>query len=294
MAWASSVFVIAGRPDCAWGDRVATAIHRLDALASGYADAATVAVVLSTESGTTGPATVGLAPTDASFAQIVTALRSGMPLVPVLIGRTYVRAESLPEAIRDLAFRQGLELPDEAALPVVAARLVATARTAELFDSPASATTPAEPAGVFISYRRDDSALRAEKLALKLALQLRPEDVFFDVGNLVPGIDFRDRIRDAIERASFFVLIIGRGFLERDAQGLRRIDRSNDVVRFEIRTALDRKAAAIRPFFERTEATVDAPLSGARGRWLTTHVVLVGGADMPSAEQLPEGHRGPG
>ena len=83
-------------------------------------------------------------------------------------------------------------------------------------------------------------------------LALGPENVYFDVGDVVPGVDFRHRIRDAIERSSLFVLVIGPGFLERDEQGQRRIDRSNDVVRFEIRSALDRS----------TVRAADSPVAG--------------------------------
>ena len=91
----ASVLVIAGRPDCEWTDRVAAAICRLDAFASRLEDAAVVAVVLTTESGGTGPATVARA-TDGGLDQIVRALESGLPVVPVLVGRAFMSADSLP------------------------------------------------------------------------------------------------------------------------------------------------------------------------------------------------------
>ncbi len=287
----SSVLVIAGRPNCEWTDRIAAAIRRLDAAASRLEDAAAVAVILTTETGTTGPATVSES-TDGELEEITGALHSGLPVVPVLAGRAFMRAESLPVAVRDLAFRKGLELPTEAEVHPVAARLVATALTAggpdprlwaihpdqSLATLRTSASETGESASVFISYRRDDSELWTEMLARELAIRLGPERVYFDVGDVAPGVDFRHRIRDAIQRSSLFVLVIGPGFLERDGRGERRIDRAHDVVRFEIRSALERSAIP----------DVGIPGAGSSSGYLAKRIVRVGGAVLPNAQQLPE------
>ncbi len=83
-----------------------------------------------------------------------------------------------------------------------------------------------------------------------------------DVNAIQPGRDFRKAIDDSIHECSVLLAIVGRDWLEsKDASGSRRLDDETDFVRLEIASALRR----------------DIPVVP----------VLVRGAKMPRAEQLP-------
>lgn len=83
-----------------------------------------------------------------------------------------------------------------------------------------------------------------------------------DVNAIQPGRDFRKAIDESIHKCSVLLAILGQGWLEsRDGAGVRRLDDDNDFVRLEIASALQR----------------DIPVVP----------VLVRGARMPRAEQLP-------
>jgi hypothetical protein len=86
--------------------------------------------------------------------------------------------------------------------------------------------------------------------------------VFMDVNAIQPGRDFRKAIDDSIRECSVLLAIVGREWLEsKDALGRRRLDDETDFVRLEIASAL--------------------------GRDIPVVPVLVRGAKMPRAEQLP-------
>ena len=84
-----------------------------------------------------------------------------------------------------------------------------------------------------------------------------------DVAALQPGRDFRKAIDASLASCSLLLAIIGPDWLNlREAQGARRLDDPADFVRIELASALQR----------------DIPVVP----------VLVRGAKMPQAEQLPE------
>ena len=84
-----------------------------------------------------------------------------------------------------------------------------------------------------------------------------------DVNAIQPGRDFRKAIDESIHKCSVLLAIVGQGWLEsRDGSGHRRLEDENDFVRLEIASALQR----------------DIPVVP----------VLVRGARMPRAEQLPD------
>ena len=119
------------------------------------------------------------------------------------------------------------------------------------------------PFGVFVSYRRDDSAGHTGRLFDKLARRFGPRRVFMDLNAIQPGMDFRNAIDRALESSSVVLAIIGRNWLEAsDADGARRLDSPTDLVRLEIASAL-RQGMDVIP-------------------------VLVQRASMPPAERLPE------
>ncbi len=99
---------------------------------------------------------------------------------------------------------------------------------------------------IFISYRREDSAGHAGRIYDKLVQEFGEAQVFYD-WNAVPGAtDFRKEIRDALRRANVVLAIIGPHWLSaHDEKGNQRLFNDKDLVRREIRTALDGGATVI-------------------------------------------------
>jgi TIR domain len=116
---------------------------------------------------------------------------------------------------------------------------------------------------IFISYRRDDSEGEAGRLSDDLAENFNEDSVFMDVDAIQPGRDFRKAIDESIHKCSVLLAIIGQSWLEsKSALGQKRLEDESDFVRIEIASALQR----------------DIPVVP----------VLVRGAKMPRAEQLPQ------
>jgi len=115
----------------------------------------------------------------------------------------------------------------------------------------------------FISYRRDDSGGHAGRLYDRLTAHFGSESVFMDIDTIAPGTDFGSVIKDTIAQCEILLVLIGKTWLSiTDAIGQRRLDNREDFVRLEVQTGLESNIAVI-------------PL-------------LVGGATMPSAEDLPD------
>ncbi|WP_430407648.1 toll/interleukin-1 receptor domain-containing protein [Hydrogenophaga sp.] len=117
--------------------------------------------------------------------------------------------------------------------------------------------------GIFISYRRDDSAGYAGRLYDRLAAHFGAGRVFMDVEGIEPGTDFVTAIENAVGSCRVLIVVIGDEWLNTtDAAGRRRLDDPNDFIRLETAIALKRNIRVV--------------------------PVLVGGALMPRAEDLPE------
>jgi len=117
--------------------------------------------------------------------------------------------------------------------------------------------------GIFLSYRRDDTAGEAGRLAEHLARRFGQDHVFIDIDTIAPGTDFTTELERALVGTTVVLVIIGRRWLTAaDAQGRRRLDVSDDFVRREILTALQRGTRLI--------------------------PVLVQNATMPTAADLPD------
>lgn len=114
---------------------------------------------------------------------------------------------------------------------------------------------------LFISYRRADSQGFAGRLEDDLSERFGQEQVFRD-REIPPGADFVSHLEAHLARAEVVLVVIGRGWLDvRDDDGGRRLDAAGDWVRREIERALQAGVAVV--------------------------PVLVGGAQMPGAAQLP-------
>jgi TIR domain len=126
-----------------------------------------------------------------------------------------------------------------------------------------AASPPPKPGRIFISYRRGESAYPAGWLYDRLADHYGKDQVFKDVDDIELGEDFVEVITAAVGSCDVLLALIGVQWLTiTDVHGRRRLDDPDDFVRLEIEAALARNVHVI--------------------------PVLVGGAAMPSAEELPE------
>jgi hypothetical protein len=97
--------------------------------------------------------------------------------------------------------------------------------------------------GIFISYRRDDSAGSAGRLSDHLANEFGAELVFLDVVSIVGGDDWRGRIDMALDHCDTMLVVIGKQWLTLRSEahpGVRRIDEPDDMVAWEIARGLSR------------------------------------------------------
>ena len=115
---------------------------------------------------------------------------------------------------------------------------------------------------IFVSYRRTDAPGHAGRLYDRLVERLGEAGVFKDLDSMEPGADFVEVIEETIARCDALIAVIGRDWLARGQDGSRRLDDPEDWVRLEIANALARRIRVV--------------------------PVLVGGASMPSAADLPE------
>ncbi|GAB4481804.1 MAG: hypothetical protein Kow00124_29960 [Anaerolineae bacterium] len=135
--------------------------------------------------------------------------------------------------------------------------------------TPAPTSPPPTPArigrGIFISYRRSDSADATGRLYDRLVAHYGRERIFKDVDSIPLGADFRQVIDGAVGGCAVVLAIIGRGWLSARDEGGRRLDDPADFVRLEIESALRRGIPVI--------------------------PVLVSGAVMPRETELPQALR---
>ena len=118
---------------------------------------------------------------------------------------------------------------------------------------------------IFICYRRSDSSGYVGRIRETLAKKFKKRSVFLDL-EMGPGRDFVRVTTGALRATSVFLAIIGPEWLQtEDAHGRLRLADPEDYVRLEIQAALQ--------------------------QGLTVIPVLVGGARLPSAEELPDGLR---
>ena len=115
---------------------------------------------------------------------------------------------------------------------------------------------------IFISYRREDSAGYARALYDRLVQHFSSERVFMDVDAIEPGLPFDDVIKHALDQCEVLIVVIGRRWMDKQADRRPRINDPEDFVRLEIAAALARNIRVV--------------------------PVLLDGAKMPSEAELPE------
>jgi hypothetical protein len=92
---------------------------------------------------------------------------------------------------------------------------------------------------IAISYRRQDSSPVAGRLYDRLQAEFGKGSVFMDFDSIPYGVDFREHIKQTLQRAKVVVAIIGPEWMGGKAQSDRRIDDPTDFVRLEVASALE-------------------------------------------------------
>lgn len=125
-----------------------------------------------------------------------------------------------------------------------------------------TASNSASSGGIFISYRREDTAYPAGWLFDRLVDHFGADQVFRDIDSIQLGDDFAEKIRAAVGSCAVLLAVIGDRWLTVTGEdGKRRLDDPSDYVRLEIEAALTRNVLVI--------------------------PVLVAGARIPHSSQLP-------
>jgi hypothetical protein len=124
------------------------------------------------------------------------------------------------------------------------------------------ADEPKSGLGIFISYRRQDTIETIGRIRDYLCEAFEEDRVFLDVVRQSAGDDYRAVIDRALARSDIMLVVIGMEWLDAPtADGRRRLDDREDMVRIEIETALAKNVRVV--------------------------PVLVEGAPMPPAAKLP-------
>jgi hypothetical protein len=113
-------------------------------------------------------------------------------------------------------------------------------------------------ASIFISYRREDTGGHAGRLCDRLTDRFGGDRVFMDIQDIHPGQNFATSIEETIATCDCVIAVIGPRWLEMVQE---RAQSGDDFVRHEIGAALKRRVTLI--------------------------PVLMGGAQMPAAGELP-------
>jgi hypothetical protein len=113
-------------------------------------------------------------------------------------------------------------------------------------------------ADIFICYRRKDSAGHAGRLVRDLSARFPGSTIFHDMDSLHAGVPFRSAINTALNSSEALLAVVGPHW----RTSIHRLQNPDDYVRIEIEIALERD--------------------------ITVIPVLVGGASVPTPEELPQ------
>jgi hypothetical protein len=116
---------------------------------------------------------------------------------------------------------------------------------------------------VFICYRRIPDEGFAGRIFDTLGSALGPERVFMDIDSIPKGANFKQIIKQAIEKCTVAIVVIGRNWANTISRSVdHRLGDPDDFVRVEVELAMQ----------------------------LGKHIipVLLGNVDMPGADELPE------
>jgi hypothetical protein len=84
---------------------------------------------------------------------------------------------------------------------------------------------------IFINYRHGHDPGNTGRLFDRLQEAFRPEQLFIDVDNIAPGLDFVQVLEEQVAKCDVLLAVIGKGWIDaRDATGARRLDNPEDFV----------------------------------------------------------------
>lgn len=117
---------------------------------------------------------------------------------------------------------------------------------------------------IFVSYRKSDARFGAAAVYELLTHRFGKERIFLDNQSMLPGSIYPQRLREALNSVRVLLVLIGPNWLAIDPTSPNRflIQHENDWVRHEIRNAV--------------------------ARCITIVPVLLDGASLPGADELPE------
>ncbi|WP_338415682.1 SUMF1/EgtB/PvdO family nonheme iron enzyme [uncultured Sphaerotilus sp.] len=116
-------------------------------------------------------------------------------------------------------------------------------------------------AGIFISYRRDDSAAQARAVWERLCRELGREHVFMDVDGIDPGDDFTEVIDRQLEGCQVMLVMMGAKWHNAvDPHGRLRLHNRHDFVRYEVETALRRRIKLVPVLIDNTPPPLEEHL----------------------------------
>ena len=99
---------------------------------------------------------------------------------------------------------------------------------------------------IFLSYRREDSKYPAGEMAKRLAAAFGQNSVVYDVDNIPAGQDFRTHIKNELKSCDLLLAVIGARWLDAsDDRGRPRLEQSDDWVRLELETVLERNIPVV-------------------------------------------------
>lgn len=115
---------------------------------------------------------------------------------------------------------------------------------------------------IFISYRVQDTSGETGRLVDALKQYFTDDQLFMDIENLEPGMDFTEGIEKSLSTCDVFLAVIGPNWAGERPGASSRLNDPDDWVRTEVGTALRRNIRVV--------------------------PVLVDGGALPKAEDLPE------
>jgi len=119
--------------------------------------------------------------------------------------------------------------------------------------------------GIFISYRRKESAGVSGRMFDRLSQHFGAGTVFMDIDSIPIGQDYREHIDATLAHCDLVLAVVGPQWAGPREGGRRRIDDPTDLVRLELEGGLRRKIPVV--------------------------PVLIENAAMPAPEELPEALR---
>ena len=117
-------------------------------------------------------------------------------------------------------------------------------------------------AGIFISYRRGGTRADTGRLYDRLSAHFGDDSVFMDINDIAPGENFTERLETTLASCDVMLVMISSHWIEACSEdGKPRLGSAGDFVTLEVQQALNRDIHLI--------------------------PILVDGAEMPAAQQLP-------